>query len=286
MHHVILNGLELSRGYIAGERFSTKYPLGGDSGAVSKTYASLVAGFFGKFLLPKAPMSALNPSVKLVRSANLPSPNKYVLMMKDDFRDWVYDEERAPLQKGKWRDSLGLAQDQALDLEIGTGNGFFFAEYCSKNPERNLLGMELKFKPLIQTIKRSRALENQNGWAVRYHASLIDELFEVGELNNVFIYFPDPWPKKKHFKNRLITLEFLHNLFERQRPGSFLEIKTDHPGYFDWIMERLPKSPYQVTRETRDLHSSEWAIENYSTHFERLWTSKGLKTHMVRALRN
>lgn len=228
-------------------------------------------------------MSALNPSVRLVKSRNLPNPNKYVLMMDDEFSGWVFNEEKAPQNKGQWREKCGLQADAFLDLEIGTGNGYFFTDYCSRNPGRNLLGMELKFKPLIQSIKRSRTAKNVNGWAVRYHAALIDELFSPGELDNVFIYFPDPWPKKKHFKNRLITLEFLFNLYELQKPGSYLEIKTDHPGYFEWIMERLPRSPYKISRSTTDLHNSEWAQDNFMTHFEKLWTSKGLKTHLVRA---
>ncbi len=231
-------------------------------------------------------MSALNPSVRLVRSRTLPSPNKYVLMMSNEYSSRVIDEERAPQMKGQWRESLGLMADAPLDLEIGTGNGYFFAHYSHQNPQRNLLGMELKFKPLIQTIKRSLAFGNTNSWAVRYHASLIKDLFSVGELNNVFIYFPDPWPKKRHFKNRLINLEFLTALHTLQKPGSFLEIKTDHPGYYDWIVERLEPSPYRVIRESRDLHKSEWSNENFQTHFEKLWTSKGLPTHLVRALRD
>ena len=120
---------------------------------------------------------------------------------------------------------------------------------------------------------------------IRYHAALVSEMFAPEEIDNAFIYFPDPWPKKRHFKNRLITAEFLNILFALQKPGSFLEIKTDHPGYFEWIMERAPQSRYQIVRQTEDLHKSEWSAENFQTHFEKLWTSKGLPTHMVRLLK-
>lgn len=230
-------------------------------------------------------MTALNPSVRLVKSQNLPNPNKYVLMMQDEYKDWVFNEENVTKQKGVWRKLLNLTEDAPLDLEIGTGNGYFFADYTKRNPNRTLLGMELKFKPLIQSIKRARALGNTNGYMLRYHASLLDDVFAAQELDNVFIYFPDPWPKKRHHKNRLINLEFLLNLFEQQKSGSYLEFKTDHPGYYEWVMERLPKTPYQILRQTDDLHKSEWANENFMTHFEKLWTSKGLKTHYVRAVK-
>lgn len=230
-------------------------------------------------------MTALNPSVRMIKSKGLPNPNRYVQMMNNEFAANVVNEERAPLLKGKWRESLGLKPEAVIDLEIGTGNGVYFANYSNKNPNRNLLGIELKFKPLIQSIKRSLSMGNKNSWAVRYHAALVDDLFTANEISNVFIYFPDPWPKKKHFKNRLINEKFLSSLFEIQKPGSFLEIKTDHPGYFDWIMEKMSSSHYKITRESRDLHNSEWASENIQTHFEKLWTSKGLPTHMVRAVK-
>jgi tRNA (guanine-N7-)-methyltransferase len=196
--------------------------------------------------------------------------------------NWVFTEEEAPLHKGRWREALGFESTVPVDLEIGTGNGYFFSHQAHSNPSRVLLGMELKYKPLVQTIKRALRMGTTNAFVLRYHANLLNELFDSQELNNVFIYFPDPWPKKRHWKNRLVQDDFLEMLFNIQRAGSFLEIKTDNPEYFDWIIERIPKSPYQQSRFSRDLHNSEWASENFQTHFEKLWTSKGLKTHMVR----
>ena len=227
-------------------------------------------------------MAVLNPSVRLVRSKNLPNPNRYVEMMRGEFSDWVTPEDLAPTRKGRWRQDLGLTHESPVDLEIGTGNGYFFAHYGKSNPDRYLLGMELKFKPLIQSMKRSLAAGNKNTRMVRYHAGILPEIFESGELNRVLIYFPDPWPKKRHHKNRLISTAFLETVHRLQRPGSYLEIKTDHAGYFDWIEAAVKNSPYRVSRNTRDLHSSAWAADNYVTHFEKLWTSQGLPTHLIR----
>lgn len=227
-------------------------------------------------------MTALNPNRRMVRTSTLPDPNQYVQAMTGRFADWVFTEEEAPLQKGRWREALGCQPTTCVDLEIGTGNGYFFNHRALSQPDRTLLGMELKYKPLIQTIKRALHSGAQNAYVIRYHANLLKDLFASRELNNVFIFFPDPWPKKRHWKNRLVQEDFLSTLHELQAPGSFVEIKTDNAEYFDWILERLPGSPYRVSRSTRDLHSSEWAAENFQTHFEKLWTSKGLKTHLVR----
>lgn len=227
-------------------------------------------------------MTALNPNRRMVRTSTLPDPNQYVKAMTGDYADWVYTEEEAPQRRGRWRQDVGVSADHPVDLEIGTGNGYFFQHQALKCPDRILLGMELKYKPLIQTIKRALSSGTQNAFILRYHANLLGEVFAEQELNNVFIFFPDPWPKKRHWKNRLIQDDFLELLHRLQRPGSFVELKTDNPEYFDWILERVQRSKYQIERCTRDLHTSEWAGENFQTHFEKLWTSKGLKTHMIR----
>ncbi len=73
-------------------------------------------------------------------------------------------------------------------------------------------------------------------------------------------------------------MNFLDVLFELQKQGSTVEIKTDHDGYFDWILEHKQDCKYKTLRESRDLHASEWAESNFQTHFEKLWTSKGIKT--------
>ncbi|HEX4922543.1 MAG TPA: tRNA (guanosine(46)-N7)-methyltransferase TrmB [Bdellovibrionales bacterium] len=186
-------------------------------------------------------------------------------------------------QKGLWRTSVfDAGSEMPLDLEIGVGNGFFFEHLCKSNPDRNILGIELKYKPMIQTIRRALRAGCENARVIRYDASEIADLFAAGELNNVYIFFPDPWPKKRHHKNRLLTYEFFMTLFELQRPGATVQIKTDSAEYFEWILERVPKTPYVNEAQTDNLHGSSLAIENFLTHFEKLWTGKGLKTHYLR----
>lgn len=217
---------------------------------------------------------------------NIPNPHRYILMLQKDFSDWAYDEERAVLFKGKWRHEVFKVREESpIDLEIGVGNGFFFSHQAKAFPERNLIGIEIKYKPLIQTVRRARANGATNIRVLRFHARFVSQLFEKSELNNVYVYFPDPWVKLKSHKHRLIQPEFLRELYDLQRPGSFLEFKTDNLDYFEWTLKHLEESPYRIVRKSYDLHSSEWAQENFQTHFEKLWTSKGLKTHLVRAER-
>ncbi|MCM2281034.1 MAG: tRNA (guanosine(46)-N7)-methyltransferase TrmB [Bdellovibrionaceae bacterium] len=222
--------------------------------------------------------TALKTKARISLTRNLPNPNMDVRMMEEEFSNWAFNEERAPQFRGKWRSNV-FKVDEAhpLDLEIGTGNGYFFAHRANARPERALLGIELKYKPLIQSIRRAIKDGATNVRIMRYDAWAIEELFAQGELNDVFIHFPDPWEKKKQWKHRLIDDEFIGLLHSLQRPGSVIDFKTDSLDYFEWAMERFRRSQYEIVAETRDLHASEWAAKNFVTHFESLWTSKGIK---------
>lgn len=196
-------------------------------------------------------------------------------MMQSEYADWAYDLDRAPEFKGVWREKVfAAAADTKLDVEIGTGNGFFFAHRAKSYPERNLIGLEVKFKPLVQSIRRALRDGCKNARSVRYNGRFIDELFVNGEVDDVFVHHPDPWNRAKKHKKRLMNADFINKIYMLQKPGSILEFKTDSKDYFLWAEKEIAKTPYVVEKHTYDLHSSEWAESNFQTHFEKLFTQK------------
>lgn len=215
------------------------------------------------------------PRMALTRT--LKKPTEYVTMLNGEWADFAFNEERAVEYKGRWRkDVFKVDDDYPLDLEIGTGNGYHFAHLAKTHPNRAILGVELKFKPLIQSIRRACRGGAANARIVRYDAGHLQNLFAEQELNDVYIHFPDPWGKQRQWKHRLIQKEFLELLHGLMRKGSFVDFKTDSADYFEWAIERFHASPFKVTRETRDLHKSEWAAQNFVTHFEGIFLSQGL----------
>lgn len=227
------------------------------------------------------------PKPRMALTRDLKRPTEYVTMMNGEFSEWAYNEERAPLFKGKWREAALKAETHVpVDLEIGTGNGYHFAHLAQKHPNRYLVGIELKFKPLIQSIRRALRGGAVNARIARYDAARVDDLFADGELNNIYIHHPDPWLKKRQWKHRLIQDEFLVTLHRLMRPGSFIDFKTDSRDYYDWAIERFHKSPFEVTRETIDLHNSEWKDENFVTHFESIFLAQGQPIHYARLVKN
>jgi tRNA (guanine-N7-)-methyltransferase len=219
--------------------------------------------------------------LNISRTSDIRAPNEYILALQGEFAPWSFDEERAPTCRGLWRQLLSLPEATAVDVELGTGNGFHFADRAIRNPARGLIGFELKYKPLIQSIRRAVRARCKNARIVRYNASLIDQIFAGEEINDVFIHFPDPWEKLSKHKHRMIQDEFLRRLFAVQKPGSKVQFKTDSREYFDWALERFQRSPYQVTGFSYDLHNSEFAADNFVTHFESLFVRKGLPIHFA-----
>lgn len=218
---------------------------------------------------------------QLSKSMDLEAPNAYVQMLLGEYSAWAYDESRAPSFKGKWRsDVFGVGPEAALDLEIGTGNGFHFAHRAGSLPDRPFVGIEIKYKPLIQSIRRAVRAGARQARIVRYNATVLSDLFSEGELNDVLIHFPDPWPKKRQWKHRLIQDDFLLDLARLQRTGSMVEFKTDSRDYFEWAMERAHRCPvYKVEFESWDWHREPEAEGAFKTHFENLFLGQGLPIH-------
>ena len=224
--------------------------------------------------------------LNIIKTSEIPNPTYYVEALNGEYANFALNEVRAENFRGQWRAGVFLAPNKPLDLEIGTGNGFFFAHHAEQNPNRNLIGIEIKFKPLIQAIRRALRAGAVNARIVRYDAGLIENLFQPGEIDNVYIHHPDPWNKRRRQKRRLLNQHFLSKLHSLQTRGSFLDFKTDSQDYFHWVVGEIEKSQYKVVRRAEDLHSSPWQVENFVTHFERIYMEKGQPIYYLRALRS
>ena len=213
-------------------------------------------------------------------SKNIKHPNQYVLALRESYKDWAFDELSAKQFKGKWRKLFSKTKNPALHLEIGPGNGKHFANLCLNNETDCFLAIELKYKALIQTIRRTKRNKSLNGKIIRYNARLIKELFETQELNNVYIHFPDPWlKKKKQKKHQLITSEFCKHLYDLQKVSSFLELKTDSEDYFHESIKNLKKAGYKLLKYDLQLHKNQKLIEEgfeSFSQFELLFYQKNI----------
>ena len=221
---------------------------------------------------------------RLVPSKTLTEKNPYVKAIYTEYADYVLDEEDCLLFKAQWRKKWHpslkdqgalVSSSPKLNLEIGPGAGDFFASNALENKNDLFIAIELKYKPLIQTAHKIKAKGCLNAKVIRYNARMLKDVFALKELDNVYIHFPDPWPKTRHHKHRLIKPEFLKELYPLQKKGSFVEVKTDHLLYFKEIKEVFEKSPYQQKAYSEDLHKTPHLVDqNFVTAFEKIFIRK------------
>lgn len=141
-----------------------------------------------------------------------------------------------------------------LTLEIGFGNGDTLAEIAEQEPHHNFIGIEVH-RPGVGHLLRlthEKSLANLrifNEDAVR----VLDVGIPDHRLDRVLILFPDPWPKKRHHKRRLVQTEFVAKLARKIRPGGTLRIATDWADYAEHIAEVMSASTQFSKRETTGL---------------------------------
>lgn len=141
--------------------------------------------------------------------------------------------------------------------EIGCGNGHWLVDYAAAHPEAWCVGIDLiGFRIERSEAKRRRAaLEN-----VRFLKAEAWEFLQAVpaeiRIGSTVILYPDPWPKKRHWKNRLVDARFLVALAARTQPGGFLFFRTDHEPYHAAVVEALGAVP-SWARASEDL----WPLE-------------------------
>ncbi len=119
-----------------------------------------------------------------------------------------------------------------LNLEIGFGVGNFLIEMGIREPNENFIGIDFYHKGIRKVITRIDKHEMHNARIIYGDAkNKIPLLFNPEEVSNVYINFPDPWPKTKHHKRRLIKPDFIKVLTEKLKPNGEIHIATDHEAY-------------------------------------------------------
>jgi len=158
---------------------------------------------------------------------------------------------RAPQAPFDPRDLMPDARETWL--EIGFGGGEHMASQAARAPDVLIIGCEPFLNGVASAVRHvsEQGLKNvriQDGDARELIAHLPD-----ASLARVFILFPDPWPKARHHKRRIVQPEVLADLARKLKPGGTLRFATDVAGYADWALERVLASPhFRWTAERAD----------------------------------
>ncbi len=133
-----------------------------------------------------------------------------------------------------------FGRDAPIDVEIGSGKGKFLNELATTHPDRNVLAVERSAKYHRLCCDRSARRGLSNVRLLRTTGEdLLYRLLGPGSVENIFVLFPDPWPKKRHHKRRFIRPEVVAAIGRALVPSGRLLVKSDHPAYAEVIGEVL-----------------------------------------------
>lgn len=175
-----------------------------------------------------------------------------------------------------------FGNNHPVELEIGTGKGTFLTDQAKERPEINFFGIEWArwfWRYASDRLRRNGCL---NARTVRAEAGFfLREFVPPESLSVIHIYFPDPWPKKRHHKRRLIQEPFLLLLEQAMKPGGRLQIVTDHQDYFEQIEHAVKASSLEVIEYNRPGSAADG--EFVGTNFERKYRREGRPFNAIAA---
>ena len=151
----------------------------------------------------------------------------------------LFDELLPKLDVADWLEKL----PDPLWLEIGFGSGEHLAHQAVLNPGVGIIGCEPYVNGIAGLLKHIDDEKLSNIRVFTEDARLLIEQLPDASLERVFILYPDPWPKVRHHKRRLVSTETLNSLARVMKSGGELRLATDHADYCTWMLERLLAHP-------------------------------------------
>jgi tRNA (guanine-N7-)-methyltransferase len=163
---------------------------------------------------------------------------------------------------------------QPLEIELGCGDSSFLLKYAQAHPERNFIGVERLGGRIRKLDRKGRRASLANLRGVRIESGyFLEYLVPPQSATALHIYFPDPWPKRKHLKNRFINERFPGIARRVLQPGGIVYLRTDHADYFEQM-----ESVFAAAKNFRATETPE-ELNTVLTDFEVEFLKQGLKTN-------
>lgn len=178
-------------------------------------------------------------------------------------------------KKGQWR---SLKPDcTALWVEVGCGKGKFTAETAQANPDVLLIAVERCREAMVVAMEKARDMGLRNVFFIDMDVAEIENIFAPGEIDRLFINFPDPWPRKKNAKRRLTHRGFLDKYCRVVREGGEFHFKTDNAPLFAFSLEEFAACGLETKNVTDDLHKD--GVLGIMTGYEEKFHALGNPIH-------
>lgn len=183
--------------------------------------------------------------------------------------------------KGTWRERF--SEYKEIYVELGCGKGTFTAGTAEANPEVLIVAVERVPDAMVMAMEKACQMELSNVRFIDMDAALIEDVFEDGEIDRLYINFPDPWPKSHDAKHRLTAPGFLRKYADVLKPGGQIHYKTDNDPLFEWSEEKFREEGWEISELDRDLHAN--GPRGIMTDYEAKFYAQGITINRLVAAR-
>lgn len=179
--------------------------------------------------------------------------------------------------KGKWREEH-FKNDKPITVELACGRGEYSVGLGRLFPERNYIGVDVKGERIWKGSTVAVEENLVNVAFLRTHILLIENFFEPGEIDEVWLTFPDPRPTKRDIKRRLTSPRFMEMYKRLLKPGGYVRLKTDNTILYEYTLEEAQnRTDIKDFKFTSDVYASELRPECFDikTRYEEAFAAKG-----------
>lgn len=191
----------------------------------------------------------------------------------------IYVITEPEANRGTWK---AISGGRPVHIEVGMGKGKFLMELAAQNPDIYYVGIEKYSSVLIRAVEKQQVLQLPNVIFIRMDAENIADVFEPGEVDKIYLNFSDPWPKDRHAKRRLTSMQFLKRYDRILAADGVVEFKTDNTDLFRFSLEQVEPAGWTLAAHTFDLHNdAELNAGNVMTEYEERFSAMGSPIHKM-----
>lgn len=186
--------------------------------------------------------------------------------------------------KGNWKKDY-FGNENPMTVELACGRGEYSVGLARKFPMQNFIGVDLKGDRLWKGSTWAHEEGLKNVGFLRTQILNIESFFELGEIDEIWLTFPDPRPRKRDIKRRLTSPRFLDMFKKILKRDGWFRFKTDNTGLFNYTLEELSmRSDIRELNFTHDLYESDLRAECFDikTRYEEMFAAKGEKIKYLR----
>jgi tRNA (guanine-N7-)-methyltransferase len=185
--------------------------------------------------------------------------------------------------KGLWNKAFFRNQNPLI-LELGCGKGEYTIGLARAFPNANFIGMDIKGARMWKGCKISQEENLCNVAFIRTRIEMIEHFFGKGEVDEIWITFPDPQPRHSREKKRLTSPQFLQRYRNIGTDHCIIHLKTDDETLFQYTLQVISEMNLPLLRKETDLHHDgiKGMETEITTHYEKIWLEKGLSIKYLR----